>query len=145
MALRVTASAMNPGMAIGLHRLVEEMGLRIPVPAVRSKAVAGARRTHENHTEATELYPASYAPKDIWGHLRFAMRYEPIDLGVLAAFFQAIDRSELETWVRSESTGIFARRAWYLFELLTGQMLDLPDVPPTGYASLLRPEAHITA
>jgi hypothetical protein len=34
---------------------------------------------------------------------------------------------------------------WYLFELLTGQTLDLPEVPPTGYAPLLRSDVHITA
>jgi hypothetical protein len=118
------------------------MGLRVVLPTERSEVAAGAARTYEQHTT---VYPASSAPKDLWGHLRFAMRYEPIDLGVMAAFFQAISRSELETWIRSESTGIFARRAWYLFEMLTGQTLDLPDVPPTGYATLLRPEAHITA
>jgi len=73
------------------------------------------------------------------------MRYEPIDLGVLAAFFNAIDRRQLENWVLGESTGIFARRVWYLFELLTGQTLDLPEVPPTGYAPLLRSDVHITA
>jgi len=135
----------NLTKAIGLHRLVEEVGLRVPLPAVRSEAVSGARRTYEKPTEVIEQYPASYAPSDIWGHLRFAMRYESIDLGVLAAFFEAIDRGQLETWVRGESTGIFARRAWYLFEILTGQTLDLPDVPPTGYAPLLRRDAHITA
>jgi hypothetical protein len=108
--------------------------------------VAGTRKTHVNpNTTVLEQYPASYAPKDIWGNLRFAMRYEPIDLGVLSAFFQAIDQNKLEAWVRGESTGIFARRAWYLFEMLTGRTLDLPDVPPTGYAPLLRPEAHITS
>jgi len=122
------------------------MDLRVPLPAVRSEAVAGTRKTHINpNTTVLEQYPASYAPKDIWGNLRFAMRYEPIDLGVLSAFFQMIDHRKLETWVRSESTGIFARRAWYLFEMLTGRILDLPDVPPTGYALLLRPEAHITS
>jgi hypothetical protein len=138
----------NQTKAIGLHRLVEEMGLRIPLPVWRSEAVAGvtgARPPYETRTNVLKQYPASYAPKGIWGHLRFAMRYEPIDLGVLAAFFRAIDQRQLETWVRGESTGIFARRAWYLFELLTGQILDLPDVPPTGYALLLRPETHVTA
>jgi hypothetical protein len=127
---------------IGLHRLVEEMSLRVPLPTERSEVASGAAKTYEQHTT---VYPASSAPKNIWGHLRFAMRYEPIDLGVLAAFFQAIDQRQLETWIRGESTGIFARRAWYLFELLTGQTLDLTDVPPTGYAPLLRPEVHITA
>ena len=133
----------NQSIAIGLHRLVEENDLRVPLPALRSEAVSGARKTYEKATEVIEQYPASYAPKDIWGHLRFAMRYEPVDLGVLAAFFQAIDQRQFETWVRGESTGIFARRAWYLFELLTGKTLDIPNVPPTGYAPLLRPEAHI--
>lgn len=128
--------------AIGLHALVREMDLRVPLPAVRSETVAGGRKSHETHAT---VYPASYATKDIWENLRFAMRYEPIDLGVLAAFFDAVDRRQLEIWVRGESTGIFARRAWYLFELLTGQTLDLPEVPPTGYAPLLRSDVHITA
>ena len=146
MTIGANPSLNSPNNAIGLHRLVEEMDLRAPLPAVRSEAIAGARKTHVNpDTTVIEQYPASYAPKDIWGNLRFAMRYEPIDLGVLSAFFHVIDHRKLETWVRSESTGIFARRAWYLFEMLTGRMLDLPDVLPTGYASLLRPEAHITA
>jgi hypothetical protein len=144
MAIGANPSLHSSNNVIGLHCLVEEMDLRVPLPAVRSEAVAGTRKTHINpNTTVLEQYPASYAPKDIWGNLRFAMRYEPIDLGVLSAFFQMIDHRKLETWVRSESTGIFARRAWYLFEMLTGRILDLPDVPPTGYALLLRPEAHI--
>jgi hypothetical protein len=119
------------------------MDLRVPLPAMRSEAVAGLRVIRE--TRHKVQYPASYAPNGIWGHLRFAMRYEPIDLGVLAAFFKMIDRGQMEIWVRGESTGIFARRAWYLYELLTGQTLDIPDVPPTGYTPLLRAEVHITA
>lgn len=130
---------------IGLHRLIEEGNLRVAPPFVRSEVTTGVRKTQEKVTGTLELYPVSYAPKDTWGHLRFAMRYEPIDLGVLAAFFQVIDKTELEVWVRGESTGIFARRAWYLFELITGKALDVPDVPPTGYAPLLNPDAHITA
>ena len=119
--------------------------MRVVLPFVRSEAAAGARKTLEKPTGTLELYPASYAPKDIWGHLRFAMRYEPVDLGVLAAFFGRVDRGQFETWVRGESTGVFARRAWYLFELLTGKTLDIPDVPPTGYAPLLNLETHLVA
>ncbi len=145
MSANTNSSISNSAKAVGLHYLVEEMNLHVRPPAVRSEVTGGARKTRETHTSTLEQYPASYAPRGIMGNLRFAMRYEPIDLGVLAAFFQTIDRSELEKWVRGESTGIFARRAWYLFEMLTGQTLDLPDVPPTGYALLLRPEAQITS
>ena len=73
------------------------------------------------------------------------MRYEAIDLGVMKALFQRNNRAELEAWIRGELTGIFARRAWYLFEMLTGERLDIPDVPPTGYAPLLNPEVHIVS
>jgi len=129
--------------AIGLSALVKEMDLHVPLPSVPSEAVAGLRTIRQGRSK--DQYPLSYAPKDVWGHLRFAMRYEPIDLGVLAAFFQAVDRGQIQSWIRGESTGIFARRAWYLYELLTGQTLDISDVPPTGYTPLLCPDAHITA
>ena len=100
MAIGANLSHHRSNNAIGLYCLVEEMALRVPLPAVRSEMVAGTRKTHVNpNTTVLEQYPASYAPKDIWGNLRFAMRYEPIDLGVLSAFFQAIDQNKLEAWV----------------------------------------------
>jgi hypothetical protein len=129
---------------IGLSRLVEELGLRVPALAVRSEAVRGGRRTRISGDSILEQYPLSYAPTDLLGHLRFAMRYEPVDVGVIAAAFQKIPREGMEKWVRSEYIGKYVRRAWYLFELLTGKTLDVPDVPPTNNVLLLDPELHVT-
>jgi hypothetical protein len=67
------------------------------------------------------------------------MRYEPIDLNVLAAFFEKMDRKDLEAWIKSEPVGKYARRAWYLYEFLTGETLDVPEVPPTENVLLLDP------
>jgi hypothetical protein len=134
----------NEPVPIGLVHLVRELGLSLPLPTVRSEAVAGARRTRITDRAVLEQYPRGYAPKDLVGHLKFAMRYEPVDLGVLHAVFRAFDRQILEDWVRVEHTGIFARRAWYLYELLTGKTFDVPDVPPTGYVDVLDPKIHIT-
>jgi hypothetical protein len=131
--------------AIGLHRLIEELGLVVVLPAVRSEAVRGARKTRIADGLVLEQYPQAYAPKDLFGHLRFAMRYEPIDLGVLAAFFEKVDRKALETWVREEPVGRYTRRAWYLYEFLTEQTLDVPDVPPTDNVLLLDPKLHVTS
>jgi len=72
------------------------------------------------------------------------MRYEPLDVGVIAAAFQKIPRPEMENWVRSEYIGKYVRRAWYLYELLTGNTLDVPDVPPTNSVLLLDPALHVT-
>ena len=131
--------------AIGLHRLIDELDLAVVLPTVRSEAIRGARKTRIAEGWILEQYPLSYAPKDLFGHLRFAMRYEPIDLNVLAALFEKIDHEAFEAWVKDEPVGQYTRRAWYLYEFLTGQKLDLPDVPPTGNVLILDPKLHITS
>lgn len=135
----------SSAQAIGLHWLIEELGLDVVSPAVRSEVVRGARKTRIADGSVLEQYPLSYAPKDLFGHLRFAMRYEPIDLNVLATFFAKVDRKELEAWIKGEPIGRYPRRAWYLYEWLTGTTLDVPEVPPTDNVPLLDPALHITA
>jgi Fic family protein len=133
-------------MLTGLTALVEQFQLQVPAPAVRSEVVQGARRTRIEGQRIYEQYPPSYAREDIpFEHLRFGLRYEPIDLGVVAAFFRAIPKADVEAWVRSEPTGKFARRAWYLYEFLTGTTLDILDVPPTRAIPILEPDLHITS
>ena len=129
---------------IGLARLIDELGLKVPAPAVRSEAVRGARRTKISDDSILEQYPLTYAPKDVFGQLRFAMRYEPLDIGVIAALFAQISQQEMQKWVQSEYIGKYVRRAWYLYELLTGNTLDVPDVPPTNNVLLLDPALHVT-
>ncbi len=131
--------------AIGLHWLIEELGLHVVCPAVRSEAIRGARKTRIADGTVLEQYPLAYGPTDLFGHLRFAMRYEPIDLNVLKALFEKVDRQALEVWIKSEPVGKYARRAWYLYEFLTDETLDVPDVPPTENVLLLDPALHITA
>jgi hypothetical protein len=68
----------------------------------------------------------------------------PIALGVYLAIFQTLEIRQLEDWIHSEPTSIFVRRAWYLYELLMGRQLDIPDVIPSGYIDLLDPKIHLT-
>lgn len=129
---------------IGLCRLIEGLQLQVAPPATRSEVVAGARKTIVSDGRILEQYPRNYAPKGQFGDLRFALRYEPVALDVYLAIFQALDARQLEDWIRSEPTSIFARRAWYLYELLMEKQLDVPDVIPSGYIDLLDPEIHFT-
>jgi len=137
-------SSDNYPRPVGLIALIAALDLRVPLPAVRSFVTRGARRTNISGSNISEFYPHRFEQDTVTGNLKFAMRYEPIDLGVLHAAFESLDRADMEEWVRSEPTGIFARRAWYLYELLTGKTLDVPDVPSGGYVDLLNPELHIT-
>lgn len=123
---------------------MEELELQVPMPAVRSSVGPGQRKTRVEQEAVYEQYPRSYATDGLFENLKFAMRYEPIDLGVLKAAFAKIDATEIELWVTSETTGIYTRKLWYLYELLTGQVLDVPDVAPTGYADLLNSKLQLT-
>jgi hypothetical protein len=129
---------------VGLCLLIEELQLQVPAPATRSEIVAEARKTVAADGRILEQYPRNYAPKEPFGDLRFALRYEPVALDVYLAIFQSVDTYQLEEWIRSEPTGIFVRRAWYLYELLMEKQLDVPDVIPSGYIDLLDPKIHLT-
>jgi Fic family protein len=133
-------------MAVGLSALIERYGLRRPRPSVRSTVGPGARKTIVSDGQTSEHYPPPYEPDDtLEGHLKFALKNEPTDLGVLAGVFAACDPAELEAWVRAERTGAYARRAWFLFEWLTGRTLDVPDAGVVTYVDALSPELHVVA
>ena len=141
MTIPVSNEGSNP---IGHAWLRRELNLAVPPPAVESYVVAGARRTEVHGARIVEQYPRQYATeKSIVAHLRFALRHEPIDLGVLVATFKAIEAADLEAWVRAEPTGAFSRRAWFFYETFTGRMLDLDDARTGNYVSALDPGKHI--
>ena len=77
---------------IGLVAVIEELNLRVPLPSVRSKASAGARKTLIENGIIFEQYPKTYGVSGLYENLKFAMRYEPIDLGIMRAAFER-DRS----------------------------------------------------
>lgn len=131
---------------IGQTWLRQEMALAVPPPATESYVVSGARRSEVRGSRTIELYPRSYAVDgSMASHLRFALRHEPVDLGVLVAAFKAIEPAELEAWVRAEPTGAFSRRAWFLYESFTGRTLDVEDVRAGNYVPALDPDKHIVA
>jgi hypothetical protein len=129
---------------IGQMALHLSLDLQVPPPAVRSYAMAGNRRTEQDGQRTIEYYPQSYL-KDTSsvGHLRFALRYEPLDLGVLYATFSTMDPAEIEAWVRREPSGAYSRRTWFFYEFLMGRELDLKPVQAGNYVEALDPHKHI--
>ncbi len=129
---------------IGLIAVIQELDLQVPLPPVRSKVLAGVRKTVIEDGIIYEQYPKTYGVNGLYENLKFAMRYEPIDLGIMFAAFEKIEAIQLEGWINLEKTSIYARKIWYLYEFLTETKLDVPDVPPTGYVDLLNPKIHFT-
>jgi len=90
---------------LGQEALRRTLALRVPPPAVRSFSIPGARRTEFfPGAQVIEWYPKGYqADGSIVSELRFALRYEPLDLRCLVAAL-ARHRS-------SRNRGLGARRA----------------------------------
>jgi len=129
---------------IGLMALIEELKLPVRLPTVRSWTRSGARKTIITGEAIKEYYPPIYAPSGIIGNLKFALRYEPVDVSVYDALFKVLDARLLEEWIKQEPTGAYVRRAWFLYETLTGKLLKAPDVSRTGYINILDPKLHVT-
>ena len=139
-------SVLSPALPVGQMALHAMVCPHLPLPAVRSYIVAGARRTHQEAMSTEEYYTPPYAPEEtLVGNLRFALRYEPLDLGILAAALSAMGREALTDWVGAEPTGAYSRRAWFLYETLTGDLLDLAPVQSGNYVDALDPKFHFTA
>jgi hypothetical protein len=128
----------------GWAALVRALALPVPVrrpSSVSEQHISGSRREEGGWT----IFDKRYWPGDAFAdHLTFALRHEDLDLLILKRTFEAAPAAEIEAFVLAAPTGIPARRAWYLYELLTGRKLSLDDAPKTAAIDLLEPEAYFT-
>ena len=57
--------------------------------------------------------------------------------------FKAVKPADVAAIVRATPTGVFARRAWFLYEWLTGRELDVPDPGKVRVVAVVDPELHM--
>lgn len=93
-----------------------------------------------------ETFPRRYWPgDDDFDHLVFALKYDGVDPSVLALLFASIDRVELVHRIERQPTSKYARRLFFLFELLTGERLEVGDLSKGGYVPVLEPSEYFVA
>src|SRR5947209_6095131 len=128
----------------GWSALVQALAVPAPVrrpSSVSEQYVSGSRRDEGGWV----VFDKRYWPGDTFAdQLIFALRHEDIDLLILKGVFSVVPKKEIEALVRSEPTAMPVRRAWYLYELLTGQTLDVEDAPRAVAVDLLDPKAYFT-
>jgi hypothetical protein len=129
---------------VGWAALVQAFSIQAPVR--RPSAISGKHlRGSHRDKDGWRLYDKRYWPGDaLADHLTFAMRHEDIDLLILKRLFQAAPKAEFEAFVRLAPTGVPARRVWFLYEMLTGEMLDISDPPNAAAVDLLDPKTYFT-
>ncbi|MGV0760806.1 Fic family protein [Tistrella mobilis] len=126
-----------PATPAGYAALIEAYRLNVPLPR-RLFAIGIRHRIVED--DAWRLLTPRHAPAgDLTGHLVFALRYEGLDLAILKRLFLCIGPEPVEALVRAAPTGAHARRIWFLYEWLTGRLLDLPDASAGAYVAVLDP------
>jgi Fic/DOC family protein len=115
----------EPAIPAGYAALIERFELPVPIP---SRLAATATRHHPGLDPAWLLLTPRHRPADtLEGQLVFALKWEGVDLNVLAMLFTVVTEAEVAALVRATPTGAFARRIWFLYEWLTGRTLDVPD------------------
>lgn len=122
----------------GYAALIAAFHLEVPPP---DELIAiSERHTYRREGRWRILTPRYQPAETITGHLEFALRHQGVDLAVLNALFKVLAPQEIEQWVRSEPTGQYARRTWFLYEWLLERRLDLPDAGRAPYAQILDPK-----
>jgi hypothetical protein len=127
---------------LGSLALKIQLGLEVPDPYTHS--YLGTKRQTRLGVYTEEVYPAGYANDSVIGHLRWSLSYEPLDLGVLVTALKAITQKDLEAWIAAEPLGIYARKAWFLYEYFIGP-LNLPSLKSGNSVPLLDPKKHFVA
>lgn len=134
---------------VGYAALVRRYELRaLPNHHQSYVAPSAQRRTISEPGLEIDVYPRQYAIPDTLGEqLKFAIRYDGINLEILAALFEKADPVELEGFIKAKPTGKQQRRLWFLYEFLTEKRLDLEDLKHlTRYERLLdEPDYFTTA
>ena len=133
-------------MLTGHCALITELSLEVPTPYTESRISGTTRRSEVHADRCFETFPKKHLHAGGFrDHLLFALKNEPTDLGVLHAAFKKTGPDPIRAWVLDEPSGAYSRRAWFLYEFLTGTTVDLPTAKKGNYVEVLSLKHHIVA
>ena len=116
----------EPAALAGSSALIEQFDLEIPQPPYL--AAVGTRRNPTSSEHWLLITNRQAVPTSWVDHLDFALKHEGVNLPVLSALFRVAPKNELEEWISTAPGGANTRRAWFIYEWLTGATLDVPPV-----------------
>lgn len=119
----------------GYAAMIEGHGLSVPTPDYL--CAIGARHKRYDKGRWRIFTPRHKPDESLRGHLTFALKYEGIDLAVLKALFVSIEAEAIIDIVRSEPTGAYSRRIWFLYEWLCDEELDIKDATQGNFVALI--------
>lgn len=131
-------------MQIGFNALAQRYKTNLVQPLRVNSTIGSTRTSRETDGRIANQYPASYQPEDSFaGHFEFGLKYEDIHLEFFARLFAAIGPEPIEAWCQKAPYGQYARRTGFLYEWLTGQRLNVPDVDNGAYCTALPAQSYL--
>ena len=132
-------------MQAGFKALADRYGIVLVQPLRVESIIGTTRVSRESAGRLENKFPTSYTPTDDFaGHFEFGLKYEEIHLEFFARLFASVGPEPIEAWCRRTPFGQYARRTGFLYEWLTGQHLDVPDVGNGGYVDAVSPQRYLT-
>lgn len=79
----------------------------------------------DNHGNITNHYTSIYWPgDDVFSHIEFALKNEGVNLGILRATFNTIDKSSVAKHIENTPSGKYTRQIGFLYEMLVKPLYD---------------------
>jgi hypothetical protein len=119
----------------GYAALIAGHGLSVPAPDYL--CAIGTRHKRYDKGRWRIFTPRHKPDESLRGHLTFALKYEGIDLALLKALFVSIEAEAIIDIVRSEPTGAYSRRIWFLYEWLCDEELDIKNATQGNFVALI--------
>lgn len=131
---------------VGGAWLAAHYDIKLVMPLTVFSRIGGRRATQVVEGIMTETFVESMRPgATLHGHLTFHLKHEVPHLELLSRLFAKIEPQELEDWIANEPSGQYARRAGFLFEVLTGRELDIGTKIAGGYIDAIDGQRLVAA
>lgn len=126
------------GYAFLIAEIERNTDIVIPLPDVLSIVTEKHQRYN---TEQWQVFTTRHRPdNDLMSHLIFALKYEGIDLYLLKKLFEFTRNEPIIRMINDQPTSQYSRRIWFLYEWLTGETLEIPDLKTGTYVEVVNPK-----
>lgn len=134
---------------VGYSALIKLYNLSV-IPPYRLSYIAleGRGQIYGQDHQETHIYPKNYAVKNAknpFHHLAFALKYDGVNLEILQAIFEKLDKQEIEKVFKAQPTSKYTRILWFLYEFLTEKELSIPKITRLKYVDVLDPDCYFTS
>lgn len=130
------------GYALLIEVIISQFKIKVPLPDI----LAMATEKHQRYnTENWRVFTIRHKPNDdLKNHLVFALKYEALDLYILKKFFELLGKEVILKMLDEEPTSQYTRRAWFLYEWLLREKLNVPDIKRGTYTAIVDSSIQFT-